>query len=262
LNDLLQNEVALITGGASGIGLAVAERFLVEGARVAVLDSSRERLRNIDRKYKKRILTVAGDVRSYPDNVEAVQKTIDKFGQLSILIANAGIYDQGLSLSDVSSEVLETAFDEIVGVNLKGYVFCAKAALHELRRQRGTIIFTSSVSGMHAGFGGFLYVMTKHAVSGLTRQLAMELAPEIRVNAIAPGYIQTNLRGLSSINQEEPTDGGADPERFLLKSVPQSSAYAGLYAMMASRNCASIITGSTMLADGGASLLRATRKAR
>ena len=256
MNKLLDNEVALITGGASGLGSAIAARFLKEGARVAVLDASKDRLAELQRTLGSSVLAIHGDVRNYEDNVMAVERTVKEWGRLSIVIANAGIHDRGLSLADIDAAVLSAAFDEIFDVNLRGYIFIAKAALDELRRQRGTLIFTSSVSGMYAGFGGFLYVTTKHAISGLTRQLALELAPEIRVNAVAPGYIKTNLQGLSTVDTRGPPNNADanDPERFPLKTVPRIEDYAGIYAMIASRHSATVMTGSVVLVDAGASL--------
>jgi len=251
---MLDGEVALITGGASGLGYAIVRRFLDEGAEVAILDRSEARSRTAADSLQARVVTLVGDVRSYADNVEAVERTVSAFGRLSIFVGNAGIYDAGVALAQIEGEQLSSAFDELFNINLKGYMLGAKAALAELRKTRGNIIFTSSVSGMFAGFGGPLYITAKHALTGLTRQLALELAPEIRVNAVAPGYIPTNLTGLETLGQGRSAASLNNPERFLLKSAPTAADYAGVYALLASRSCSAIMTGSIVLADGGASL--------
>jgi len=202
-------------------------------------------------------VTVGGDVRSLRDNQAAVRKTVDAFGRLSIFVGNAGIYDLRVSLAEMPDDRIETAFDELFGINVKGYVLGAKAALPELQRTRGAIVFTSSVSGLYAGFGGFLYVTAKHAVSALTRQLALELAPEVRVNAVAPGYVPTNLSGLETLAQGASKTGGPpDPSNFLLQRRPETADYTGLYVMLASREMSSMLTGAVVLADGGGSIHR------
>ena len=113
--------------------------------------------------------------------------------------------DRLLALAKTSAILLESyAPGYLDGLGL-GYA--ALAAVNALSKTRGCIIFTSSVSGAHAGFGGALYVAAKHAITGLTKQLSLELAPEVRVNAVAPGYVPTELRGLESLAQEKSTAG-------------------------------------------------------
>ena len=115
-------------------------------------------------------------------------------------------------------------------MNVKGYLLGALAAADALAKARGCILFTSSVSGARAGFGGALYVAAKHAVNGLTKQLALELAPDIRVNAVAPGYVPTGLRGLDSLGQAAsttgptPDDAAADSGPPDISSPPRTSS--------------------------------------
>jgi NAD(P)-dependent dehydrogenase (short-subunit alcohol dehydrogenase family) len=251
---LLEGEVALITGGASGLGYAIAKRFLDEGAEVAIFDRSAAGSAAAAESLGARVVTLVGDVRCYADNVAAVERTVAAFGRLSIFVGNAGIYDAGIGLSQINGEQLSSAFDELFNINLTGYMLGTKASLEELRKNRGNVIFTSSVSGMFAGFGGPLYISAKHALTGLTRQLALELAPEIRVNAVAPGYIPTNLNGLETLGQGRSAASLNNPERFLLKSAPTAADYTSVYALLASRSSSAILTGTVVLADGGASL--------
>jgi NAD(P)-dependent dehydrogenase (short-subunit alcohol dehydrogenase family) len=251
---LLTGEVALITGGGSGLGLAIAKRFIAEGAQVALFDRSSERLAEAVQLLGDAVEAIEGDVRSISDNEWAVRRSVERFGKLTVFVGNAGIYDQRASISDLPPEKLDAAFDELFATNVKGYALGAKAAAQELARHRGSIIFTTSVSGLHAGFGGFLYVAAKHAITGLTRQLAIELAPDVRVNAIAPGYVPTRLAGISVLAQAESKSGGRAAGDFLLKSVPEADDYTLFYAVAASREAGAILTGSIILADGGASL--------
>ena len=147
---------------------------------------------------------------------------------------------------------MNEAFDELfLGVNVKGYLLGAKACLPELEKTRGCIIFTASVSGLHAGYGGVLYVPAKHAVVGLTRQLAHELAPTIRVNAVAPGGVATNLAGLKALGQTSFSSSSAGG------TLREPSDYAGIYVLLASAENSGVLTGSIISADTGRAQVRA-----
>src|SRR4029077_16483381 len=116
---------------------------------------------------------------------------------------NAGVFDVYVPLAEFSEERLSAAFDELFGVNVKGCFFGAKAALPELQKTRGSMVFTASVAGLNSGGGGALYTASKHAVVGLIRQLAVELGPEVRVNGVAPGGTLTDLRGLQTLGNDD-----------------------------------------------------------
>jgi NAD(P)-dependent dehydrogenase (short-subunit alcohol dehydrogenase family) len=250
----LTDRVVLVTGGANGLGRAIVERFLAGGARVAVFDRSRSGLLALEEAHPE-VLIVHGDVTRYADNARAVAAAVERFGRLDVFIGNAGIYDDRATLESIPGEELGDAFDELFGVDVKGYMLGARAAAAELRRARGAIVFTSSVSGVAPGFGGVLYIAAKHAIVGLTKQLALELAPEIRVNAVAPGFIPTQLGGISALGQAPQSDALPDAERYLLKRVPSAEDYVELYAFFAS-NSSATLTGSIVLADGGSSIKR------
>lgn len=247
----LCNKVALITGSASGLGNAVAQRFLEEGARVVGLDRQVTKLPATV--PPEQWVSVQGDVRIMADHQRSVELAVTRFGRLDILIANAGIYDNRRSLRSLSPAELESGFDELFAVNVKGYMLAALAAADALSRSRGSIIFTSSVSGTHAGFGGALYVSAKHAVNGLTRQLALELAPDVRVNAIAPGFVPTALSGVEALGQARSVGGPAATDQ-LLQIIAGPDDYAGAYVFLASDDAALITTGSVLSVDGGASI--------
>ena len=252
----LAGKVALITGGGSGLGLAVARRFLAEGARVGVLELAKERADQITEELEGAgpVSVTVGDATSMADNQRAVADVEAAFGRLDVFVGNAGIYDGRIPLEDYPADRLAGAIDELFGVNVKGYALGARAALPALRRAGGgAIILTASVSSSHPGFGGALYIAAKHAVAGLTRQLALELAPAIRVNAVAPGFTPTNLAGLSDPGVAaafaKPT-----AQSLPLGRIASPEEYAGLYVLLASDESSAIMTGTILDADGGISL--------
>ena len=181
----LAGEAVLITGGASGLGRAIAERFLEEGANLAVLDRTPERLADLAAAHPGRIEVVAGDVRVLADNQAAVDACVARFGKLDCAIGNAGIWDYSMSLDALPPERLDAAFDELFHVNVKGYLNLAKAALPALVRAGGAMIFTVSNAGFDPAGGGPLYTASKHAVVGQIRQLAYELGSLARCGSTA-----------------------------------------------------------------------------
>nr|ART40130.1 K167 [uncultured bacterium] len=231
---ILDNKIALVTGGGSGLGRAIVQRFVADGARVGVLELSSGRADELERAFdKEQVCVTVGDVTSPADNQRAVADVMASFGRLDVFVGNAGIYDNRATLAQLPLDKLGFAFDELFGVNVKGYMLGARAALDALRKTRGTILFTASISSYAPGFGGALYITAKHAVAGLTKQLALELAPEICVNAIAPGYIPTQLAGLKALGQGRSTSGPSK-ERLPLGHVPSPDDYAPFYALLAS----------------------------
>jgi len=262
----LGGRVALITGGASGIGRAVVSRFVGEGAKVAVMDISPEAFQPDDFE-RKAVHVLAGDVRLYDDNARAVAETVDRFGTLDIFIGNTGVGDGFVELKDLAPGVIEDAFDEMFAVNVKSYLLGARAALPELVKTGGCMIFTLSNSSFLPDGGGPLYTASKHACLGLVRQLAHELAPRIRVNGVAPGGTVTGFRLLASLGLDEQgrqrrvyefDDGhrGADKHQFLseiapLKLSPAAGDHAGAYVLLASEENSRNITGTVISCDGG-----------
>jgi NAD(P)-dependent dehydrogenase (short-subunit alcohol dehydrogenase family) len=235
----LEGKVALITGGASGLGLGIVERFLAEGAAVGVLDASATKLGELNELLGDRVSASQGDVRSLEDNRRAVAQLVERHGRLDVFIGNAGIWDGSTSLADLPEDKLSAAFDEVVGVNVKGYVLGARAALPHLVRSRGTMIFTVSNAGFYVGGGGPLYTLSKHAVVGLVRQLAHELAPVVRVNGVAPGAVPSDLRGPKSLGLAETSIRGFDMQSVAeqimpLPMVPTPADQTGTYVYLAS----------------------------
>ena len=252
----LSGASAVVTGGANGIGRAVVARFVREGANVVVLDRDRDGLDLLSREFGNAVVTVAGDVLSTEDTGRSVTAAVDTFGKLDVFVGNAAVYDFGRRLEQMEPAVLTNAFDEIFAVNVKAYALGARLAAAPLRSSRGCMIFTVSSSGFHAGGGGILYVASKHAVVGLVRQLAHELAPDVRVNGVAPGGTDTALGGASALDpaartlREEDWLRGA-MERTPLGFLAEPEDHAGAYVLLASRANARAMTGIIITSDCG-----------
>lgn len=252
----LEDQSVLITGGASGLGLAIVERFVNEGARLTVLDRSHEGCAALEQRFGERVAVVVGDVRSVEDNEKAVSKAVVQFGELDCVIGNAGIWDFNATLVDLPAEKLSDSFDELFRINVLGYIALAKTALKPLVESSGSMIFTVSNAGFLPAGGGVLYTATKHAVVGMIRQLAYEFAPHVRVNGVAPGAISTQLKGPESLEMHNRTIPGdkleAGAEGFVpLGRMPTAAEYAGAYVFFASRQDNVPATGSILNHDGG-----------
>jgi NAD(P)-dependent dehydrogenase (short-subunit alcohol dehydrogenase family) len=252
----LENKVALVTGGASGLGRAIVERFIDEGANVGVLDRARERSAELARQFADRVETVVGDVTVLADNQRAVAETVRRFGRLDCFVGNAGIWDFSMPLVDLPEDNIGGAFDELFGVNVKGYLLGAKASYRELAKTHGSMIFTVSNAGFYPCGGGPLYTASKHAVVGLIRQLAYELAPKIRVNGVAPGAIPTDLRGPASLAMAERSIAELPLKEMVerglpLGTLPEPREYTGSYVLLASANNSSTATGGVIICEGG-----------
>lgn len=254
----LDGYVALVTGGASGIGRAVVKRFIAEGCTgVGVMVRSAEQAQGLQDEFGDKVLTLMGDVRSPADNQAAVEATVARFGKLDTLVGNAGVWDFFAKLEKMPIEKVAESFDEIFGVNVKGYVLAAHAAAPHLRASGGSMIFTLSNSAFYAGGGGPLYVASKHAGVGLIKQLAYEFAPEVRVNGVAPGGTVTPLRGpvslgkqgksLSGIPGFEENVANVTPLRF----IAQPEDHAGHYVLLASKENSRATTAAIIQSDGG-----------
>jgi NAD(P)-dependent dehydrogenase (short-subunit alcohol dehydrogenase family) len=256
----LDGQVALVTGGGSGIGRGIVARFLAEGARVGVLERFPDRVEQLRADFGTAVYPVQGDVTRLEDNQRAVAETVRAFGQLDIFVGNAGVFDSFLRFDDLPEDTLSAAFDEQFGVNVKGCLLGAKAALPELMKTEGCMVFTASVAGFNSGGGGVLYTASKHAVVGMIRQLAAELGPRVRVNGVAPGGVRTDLRGLAAVGREAQSHF-ADPgiaERMRvnnpLQRALQPADLASAYVFLASRANAQGLTGTIITVDAGSSL--------
>ena len=253
----LEGKVALITGGGSGIGRALVERFLEEGASVGVLERSNEKAKELQDQFGDNIVVIQGDVTQLEDNERAVAETVQAFGKLDTFIGNAGIFDFFTTLPNLPKDKLDQTFDQVFGVNVKGPLYGAKAALPELLKTQGNIIFTVSNAAFYPAGGGPLYTASKHAVLGLVRELAYELAPKIRVNGVAPGGTLTNLSGPAALGQDTQTNSSIEGIEEQMKAtnplhvVPSPKEHTGAYVLLASNKESMAMTGVVINSDGG-----------
>jgi 2,3-dihydroxy-2,3-dihydrophenylpropionate dehydrogenase len=252
----------LITGGGSGIGRAVAERFLAEGANVTVFGRDKEQLDALARTVPDpgRLHTVTGDVRDPAALQRAVEETVEHFGKLDTLVANAGVWDYQRQLTRLSAPDIDAAFDEVFSINVKGYLLAAHAAWPELVRTRGSIVMTLSNASFYVNGGGPLYTASKHACLGLMRELAYELAPKVRVNGVACGGMNTDLRGPATLDLGRRSISASfakkrpdapPPSIPLHDSSTEPGAFTGPYVLLAAREQSGTITGHAINADGG-----------
>jgi NAD(P)-dependent dehydrogenase (short-subunit alcohol dehydrogenase family) len=252
----LDGKVALAVGGGSGIGRGVVEGFLQEGASVGVLELSPEKCAELEELGPK-VLAVRGDATSIADNKRAVRETVEAFGRLDTLATFVGIFDFYTPLSEIPEEKLGAAFDETFKTNVESYLLSAKAALPALKEAGGSMIHTVSTSGFYPGRGGVLYVASKFAVRGMIVRLAHELAPEVRVNGVAPGgTMSTDLRGLKSLGldrqrlQDAPDREESMKARTPLRLAMGPEDHAGAYVYLASDRARGV-TGVIVNSDGG-----------
>ncbi|HEY9545486.1 MAG TPA: cis-2,3-dihydrobiphenyl-2,3-diol dehydrogenase [Solimonas sp.] len=253
----LKGEVALVTGGGAGLGRAIVDRYVAEGARVAVLDKSAAGLEEIRKRHGDAVVGIEGDVRSLDSHREAVARCVETFGKLDCLIGNAGVWDYSTQLADIPDNGISEAFDEMFAIIVKGYILAAKAALPALYKSKGSAIFTVSNAGFYPGGGGVLYTAGKHAVIGLVKQLAHEWGPRIRVNGIAPGGILgSDIRGLKTLGLQDQTIATMPLADMLGPVLPTgrvatAEEYAGAYVFFATRADTVPLTGSVLNIDGG-----------
>ncbi len=256
----LDGEVALVTGGGSGIGRAVVERYVEEGARVAVMDRVADRGDELRARFGDKVTAVGGDVSRLDDNRHAVAATVAAFGRLDIFVGNAGVLDGFIPLAQMPEDKLAAACDELFAVNVKGCILGAKAALDELGKNSGCMIFTASGAGFTSAGGGVIYTASKHAVVGIIRQLAVELGPKIRVNGVAPGGTMTDLRSVAALSLEDRSQFAIPGARDRiaagnpLQLALEPADLAGAYVFLASRANAHGITGSVVSVDAGSTL--------
>ncbi|RYF60420.1 MAG: SDR family NAD(P)-dependent oxidoreductase [Comamonadaceae bacterium] len=248
----LDNLSVLVTGGAAGMGAAITREFVRQGAHVTIMDRSPEKLEHLSREMGSVIRTVVGDVTSAADNDEAVMTALDAFGGLNVFVGNAGIWDFGRTLRDTPVVELAAGFDELFAVNVKGYLLGAKAAAEALHAAKGSMIFTLSNAAVAPGGGGLLYTASKHAGVGIVRQLAYELAPHVRVNAVAPGGMATDLSGPSAMGLGQESLQTSVPidevmrQTSALRRAATPEDYLGAYVLLAAPTESSTITGTVL----------------
>lgn len=242
----LQDKVAIVTGGAKGIGAACARRFVAEGAQVLIVDQDAAAGSALSQALGSRTRFLQGDVSQRACAHAAVTQTLDAFGRLDILLANAGIVHAAPFL-----ELQEADFDRVLAVNLKSGFLFGQAAARQMVAQGGggVILLMSSVNAVLAIPDQVPYVVSKGGVNQLTRVMALSLAPHgIRVNAIGPGTIATDLARQAVLASDA-------ARRTLLSRTPmgrlgEPDEVAKVAVFLASDD-ASYMTGQTVYPDGG-----------
>lgn len=247
----LDNKTAIVTGGARGIGRAVVQRFLEEGARVVLADIDEEAgtIAESELVAHGQIRFIACDVSERLDVRNLIAETVDAFGDIDVLVNNAGIV-VGAEFLDLDPE----DFERVMKVNLTGYFLTGQAvARHMVDRIEnggppGTIINVSSVNAVLAIANQVPYTVSKGGINQLTKVMALSLAPYgIRVNGIGPGSIMTEL--LESV-VDNPEARSRILSRTPLGRIGEPAEVAGIAAFLASDD-ASYVTGQTIYADGG-----------
>lgn len=238
----LKEKVVVVTGGASGIGLATAKRFAEEGSKVMIIDYNSEALEKTLSETKEIFGGVQADVSS-PEQVENAFKEIDeRAGSVDVLISNAGI-----SVRQPFTDIEYEQWSKVVNINLGGMFLCAREAARRMKAKKsGVILMTASTNGTEGHPFYADYNSSKAGVILLAKTMALELAPDVRVNSICPGYVLTPMQKaeytpemLEKTNQGIPMKRHAEPEEI-----------AALFAFLASDQAA-YITGSSIHIDGG-----------
>jgi NAD(P)-dependent dehydrogenase (short-subunit alcohol dehydrogenase family) len=243
----LDGKVALITGGDSGIGRAVAVLFAREGADVAIVHVGEDRdaaeTAKAVEKEGKSCLVIKGDVRESKFCRDAVERTVKELGKLDVLVNNAAFQLHSKDITDISDE----HFDETLKTNLYGYFYMAKAAVPHLK-PGSAIINTGSVVGIEGSPAIMDYAMTKGGIHSFTRSLAGSLVSKhIRVNCVAPGPVWTPLNP----SDKEPEDVSKFGSKVPMKRPAQPEEIAPAYVFLASPQMSSYITGEILPIIGG-----------
>jgi 3-oxoacyl-[acyl-carrier protein] reductase len=242
----LKDQVAVITGGAQGIGYAIAMTLASEGATLVLSDIDEAKVQasaaQIAKDKNVQAMGVKGNVAAYPDCEKLVEAALDKFGRIDILVNNAGITRDNLLMRMSDDE-----WDSVLGVNLKGVFNCTKAAVRPMMKARqGRIVNIASVVGMMGNAGQANYSASKGGVIALTKTCAREFSSRnILVNAVAPGFIRTRMT--DALSEEQKTKL---TELIPLGRLGEAQDVANVVLFLCSAE-SSYITGHTISVNGG-----------
>ena len=250
-----KDQTIIVTGGAGGMGVEIAKRFLEDGAEVYLTDINEARLKEtvagLD-KSKGKVDYVVADVSNVASIENMIRTVVEKAGKINVLVNTAGLWVEG-----DTDKMTEKDWDRVVDVNLKGLFFCCSLAIPELEKTEGCIVNISSDAGIGGNPGNSIYNASKGGVTLITKSLGLELAPRgIRVNAVAPADVETHML----VGQAE-IYGGGDIEGYyhnLLRKYPQGkrakfiqpSEIAECVIFLASKKVESI-TATTLSIDCG-----------
>ncbi len=241
----------LITGSTRGIGRAAARIFLDEGAHVAVNGTTTAGVAQAIEELgaPERTVAAPGHIGTVAGCEEVVGAGIAGLGGLDVLVNNAGVYHER-TLEDAD----EAAWDVIYDVNVKGAYFCARAAIAALRVSGGNIVNIASESGMMGQRTASMYCGSKAAVINFSRSLALELAPQVRINCVCPGVVDTDMhRNAIELYSDPEAALQAKREYYPMQRAATPEEVAGVIAYLASAD-ASYVTGATWQIDGGSTV--------
>jgi NAD(P)-dependent dehydrogenase (short-subunit alcohol dehydrogenase family) len=250
MNITFENKVALVTGAASGLGLATAKAFAESGASVVLADWNEKAVRSAAEELSAKghkTLAIPCDVADDAQVEAMVETTVADFGRLDVAYNNAGVQNILAETADATRE----DFDRVMAINLRGVWSCMKFELRQMRKQAsGAIVNCSSLGGLVGGAGRGTYHAAKHGVLGLTKSAALEYAARgIRINAVCPGLIQTPM------SDQMIAGGQADALDAMLKDVPigrvgRAEEIADAVLWLCS-SAASLVVGHALAVDGG-----------
>jgi NAD(P)-dependent dehydrogenase (short-subunit alcohol dehydrogenase family) len=242
----LENQVALVTGAANGIGQAIVERLVAEEMRIVAVDIDIDALRASTEHFGNRVIPVAADISIRAQVQEAVGTAVEHFGQLDVLAANAGIAD-----GEPFLEINDASWKRILDVNITGTFHCIQeAARAMLPNRRGAIVCTSSTNAWYVEKNLAHYNTSKGGVEALVRSAAIDLAEfGIRVNAIEPSMVKTRAAFIT----QDPVGAPEYLKRVPMGRFAEPSEIAAAVAWLASTQ-ASYITGQSLILDGGLTL--------
>ena len=250
----LQGKVAVITGAGTGIGAAVAARFVAEGAAVVLTGRRPGPLRDVAAALGDRALPVPADAAAAADMAGVVGAASARFGAVDVLVANAGGHGAG-----TAADVADDAWAESIRANMSTCLVAARACLPELIARRGCIVVVSSIAGLAASPESVGYVTAKHGLIGLARSMARDFGPRgVRVNTVCPGWVRTPLAD-EEMDQLAALRGLADRDaayalataQVPLRRPADAAEVAAVVAFLASGH-ASAVTGALVTVDGGA----------
>ena len=241
----LEGKTVVVTGASSGMGKAIVELFVKEGANVVAVARRMERLEELAGALKDapgRVLPFRGDMSRAEDNEAMIDAAVKEFGRLDVLVNNAGVTRDNLLL-----RMSEEDYDRVLDTNLKGAVFCCKAVARPMMRQRyGRIVNLSSVVGLRGNAGQVNYSASKAGLIGLTKSLAKELASRgVTAHAVAPGFIETDMTNALPEAARSAMAAGIPARR---PGLPEEVARAVAFF---AREDAGYITGQVLCVDGG-----------
>jgi len=255
LTGWLEDKVIVCTGAGSGIGLSAVNAFLDAGAAVGVLERDPAKVEAMG--AHDRLFALEGDATSEAANARLLEEATRRWGGVDGAVTFVGVFDHYTPLDEIPEGKFEDAFDELFHVNVRSALTTARAALPALRGRRGSLVLTLSSSSFYPGRGGTLYVATKFALRGVVLQLAHEVAPDVRVNGVAPGgTLGTDLRGPASLGLADQRLGDRPGRREQLEQrTPLHLAlsgddHAGAYVFLLSDRSRGI-TGEVIRSDGG-----------